>query len=374
MHQQRRRHDLDWLRVIAFGLLIFYHIGLLYVPWGYHVESPYVSRAPETVMSLLNPWRLSLLFFISGVAIRFAFDRSDHLGGFLNQRLVRLGVPIVFGVLVIVAPQSYFELRQDGVIDADPVSFYMRYARAYDGWDIIVPTWNHLWYVVYLLVYIVLLLPVVTVLGRPETSQVAPKWRWWSVLFVIPLPFVLYEFTVLKWFDVTMNLAWDWGNHALRFTMFLLGFVVAKQAGFWRVVDRVWPWALGLAVSLGAARGVALETRFDAWPDGLPYAVFQVGSVVYAWMVIVALLGLAQRFLNRPSAPLRYLTGAVFCYYIVHQTTLIAASYWLGPQRLGAWTEFGVVTAITFTVCAVMYEAVRRIPYLRIAFGVKPGG
>ncbi len=27
-----RRHDLDWLRIIAFGLLVLYHVGMFYVP------------------------------------------------------------------------------------------------------------------------------------------------------------------------------------------------------------------------------------------------------------------------------------------------------------------------------------------------------
>ena len=35
---QTRRYDLDWLRVIAFGLLIFYHIGMFYVSWDFHVK------------------------------------------------------------------------------------------------------------------------------------------------------------------------------------------------------------------------------------------------------------------------------------------------------------------------------------------------
>ena len=36
-----RRYDLDWLRIAAFGLLIGYHVGMLYVPWAFHVKSEY---------------------------------------------------------------------------------------------------------------------------------------------------------------------------------------------------------------------------------------------------------------------------------------------------------------------------------------------
>ncbi len=113
-----RRYDLDWLRVIAFGLLIFYHIGMFYVTWNWHVKSPHAGPAAELPMMLVNPWRLSLLFFISGVAIRFAADKAPLLG-FAGSRAFRLGLPILFGILVLVMPQTWFELRQAGLIEPD---------------------------------------------------------------------------------------------------------------------------------------------------------------------------------------------------------------------------------------------------------------
>src|SRR3546814_17972508 len=40
-----RRHDIDALRVIAFGLLIVYHVGMGYVAdWGFHVKSAYKAE------------------------------------------------------------------------------------------------------------------------------------------------------------------------------------------------------------------------------------------------------------------------------------------------------------------------------------------
>ena len=66
-----RRVDLDWVRIGAFGLLIFYHVGMLYVSWGLHIKSAHRITALEPLMLVLNPWRLSLLFLVSGVATRF---------------------------------------------------------------------------------------------------------------------------------------------------------------------------------------------------------------------------------------------------------------------------------------------------------------
>ena len=75
-----RRHDLDWIRVGAFLLLILYHVGMFYVPWDWHVNSPHPVEALEPVMQLTNPWRLTLLFLVSGAATRFLFERFEADG------------------------------------------------------------------------------------------------------------------------------------------------------------------------------------------------------------------------------------------------------------------------------------------------------
>src|SRR4030081_61301 len=66
-----RRIDLDWVRIAAFGLLILYHVGMLYVSWGFHIKSEHRITELEPLMLALNPWRLSLLFLVSGAATRF---------------------------------------------------------------------------------------------------------------------------------------------------------------------------------------------------------------------------------------------------------------------------------------------------------------
>src|SRR5690554_3056190 len=67
-----RRHDIDALRVIAFGLLILYHVGMFYVAdWGWHIKSAYLAEWLQHPMLLLNRWRMSLLFLVSGLAVNF---------------------------------------------------------------------------------------------------------------------------------------------------------------------------------------------------------------------------------------------------------------------------------------------------------------
>ena len=49
-----RRYDLDWLRIAAFGLLIGYHVGMLYVPWDFHVKSDYRGGPGLTALMLAS--------------------------------------------------------------------------------------------------------------------------------------------------------------------------------------------------------------------------------------------------------------------------------------------------------------------------------
>jgi hypothetical protein len=76
--RSERRVDLDWVRIGAFGLLIFYHVGMLYVSWGFHIKSAHRITELEPLMLVLNPWRLALLFLVSGAATRFMLDKIPH--------------------------------------------------------------------------------------------------------------------------------------------------------------------------------------------------------------------------------------------------------------------------------------------------------
>jgi len=375
-----RRHDLDWLRIIAFGLLIFYHIGMFFNTEGWHAKSLHANDAMEPFMWLSSPWRLPLLFFVSGVAIRFL---GDKLGAarFALDRSWRLFPVILFGMYVIVAPQSYVELRSAGVIEAGFGQFYQSYAGEWGGpWSIHTPTWNHLWYVVYLFVYSLLLAPLLPLLrwladsrvmqaGGETTSrgllQALP-------ILVLPLvPLLAIRFFLVPDFPTTHALFDDWANHAQSMTMVLLGYFAAKNAGLWRGIDRLLPVSglltLGLMIFL-----------FWAYSDWEPITeqptliwAARLGRIVFSWSIILTLIGLAQRFLTGDGPLRRYLTEAVFPYYILHQTITVVAGYGLSGLGLGVWTEFALLVLITFGGCAIGFEIIRRIPVLRLVMGLK---
>lgn len=373
-----RRYDLDWLRIIAFGLLVFYHVGMFYVPWDWHVKSVHAGSGAEPLMRLSSPWRLSLLFFISGVAFAYLHDKAGSAWRFASERAGRLFPVIVFGMLVVVMPQTYFQLREMGEIEPGILAFWPRYITGWEIAGIEVPTWNHLWYVVYLFVYALILAPVLGLLkafGRGPGALLGRLWasRFGPVaLIVLPfIPMMAYRIFLVPHFETTHNLTEDWANHAISFTFLIYGVFAARSERFWAAVDRTLPLALGATLTLAAVLtpvwifwDALLDRPVELWAA-------RTGRVLYAWAMILTLLGLARRFLSGDGPVRRYLTEAIFPVYILHQTITVAAGYALTRLGYGVWQEFVLLTATTFAGSFAGFEIARRTPVLRQLMGLK---
>ncbi|HYG25456.1 MAG TPA: acyltransferase family protein, partial [Caulobacteraceae bacterium] len=323
-----RRHDLDWIRVGAFFLLILYHVGMFYVPWDWHVKSPRPQEWLAPVMQLTNPWRLSLLFLVSGAATRFMADKVTA-GSLAWQRTLRLLPPLVLAIFVVVPPQSFYEVVEKWGFAGSYAGFYGRYVTASGGWRtpdywLITPTYNHMWFVAYLFVY-TLVLALLIAFARPflvSVERTVERLGGWG-LIVWPLAVLAaLRLTLYPVFEVTHAFVDDWYNHAVSFGLFLFGYAMAKSARLRAEFIRMrWP-ALAIAVAaygLWASYAWAYRAE-DASP---PEALMTVMRLVYAvdqWCAIAAALGFGARHLNRGSERLTYLTLAVFPFYIVHQT------------------------------------------------------
>ena len=375
-----RRIDLDWVRIGAFGLLIFYHVGMLYVSWRFHIKSVHRITALEPLMLALNPWRLELLFLVSGAATRFML-RKYAVGPLLRARSSRLLIPLAFGMFVIVPPQSYLQIVESLGYPAGFLDFYLRHYFAFGpqfcnpGPCILLPTWNHLWFVAYLWVYTVALGAVLAAfpgladrIERQLASVLSGGW-----LLILPaIAFAAYRLLLWPNFPSTMGLFGDWYNHAVFATAFLIGFLIAPADGFWDVVERQRWRALGIASALFLSFLLLRWSREAGAPPSLLLRLY--GGTAYGcyqWLCIVAVLGFARRWLTADSAVRRYLTDAIFPYYIVHQTAIILIAHGLRGSGLPAWLEAGIVIAGTVVTCALTYEIVRRIAVLRPLFGLK---
>jgi peptidoglycan/LPS O-acetylase OafA/YrhL len=377
-----RRFDLDWLRIIAFGLLIFYHVGMYYVTWDFHIKSPHASDTIEPLMMLTSPWRLSLLFVVSGAATHFILMRRTT-GQFAHERSRRLLWPLLFAMFVVVVPQSYYEVVLKGGYSLDYLDFWLRYVKGdhsfcKDGKCLSLPTWNHMWFVAYLWVY-AMLLALWLKFGPTSVERIMHGGERWLAgwrLIALPVAWILLtRFTLLNAFPSTHNLTWDWMNHATFLPAFLFGVLFLHSPSV-NVDLRRLRWA---AATIWLLTYAFLAVYFGHYneinvpPDALRY--FQ--RLIWAlnqWCAIVAAFGLAQVLLNRDGPARRYLTGAVFPLYLFHQTAIIVFAAWLRDWNLPPLREGLLLVILTALSSFALYEIGRRIPYLRGLIGARDDG
>ncbi len=370
-----RRYDLDWLRIAAFALLILYHVGMVFVTWDFHIKTAHPARWVEAPMLLLNAWRLPLLFLISGAASRFLMTKTA--GGFAGSRSARLLWPLLFAVAVVVPPQAWVDVTLNHGYAGSFLEFwsgdYWRFDKAL---GIVVPTYNHLWFVAYLWCYTMLLAGGAALLrGRSLQAGFDRLFGGWR-LVALPLAWFAAERVGLNdRFPETHALIDDWGIHLVYGFAFAMGVGLAGSRTAWATIDRVWPYAGAAALAGWAVVAWGdLMVADDAVWNPATLAAVRVMRSVQLWGAILALLGFAHRYWNRDHPWRATLNEAVFPAYIAHQTIIIVVEYGLRPAALPGWAEFVILVAVTTAGCALFYLAARQLPWLRPFAGLRARG
>ena len=370
-----RRADLDWLRVLAFGLLIAYHAGMAWSGWTWHLESDRSLEPLREAMRFVNRWRMPLLFLVSGGTVMLALGKRSARA-FVRDRLLRLGLPLAFGMAVIVPPQVYLERRFRGQTDE---SFLGWLPQAFSGGPYPVGnlSWHHLWFLAYVLVLTLVLLPVFLWARGPRGSRacaaaaavIARHGLHW--LAVLPL-----AASVLWLAPLSRNingLLGDWHGLAYDGLLLLYGAFLFGAPSLLDALGR--QRLLSLAVGIAAYAtlyllffaGTARPTIADA--DRPAFALLS-GINTMAWLF--AIVGFAHRFLTMRPRFLQVATEAVYPFYILHQTVTVIAVYGLLRLGVAPWPGFLLAVLATFVGTTLVYVGlVRPFPLVRPLFGLR---
>ncbi|MCW5910044.1 MAG: acyltransferase family protein [Cyclobacteriaceae bacterium] len=366
-----RRHNIDWLRVIVFGLLIFYHVGMFFVPWGFHIKNNIIYPDIRWPMLFLNQWRLPLLFVISGMGTWFALSKRSGWQ-FIRERTIRLFIPLIVGILFIVPPQVYFERMANGRFEGSFMDYWPTHAFAgvYPHGNL---SWHHLWFLPYLLVFSLTLLPVFLYLRKLPQAAWLNRLRKFTAtpfgLFWFIVPLYFWEALLEPFFPSTHALMGDWFNLVNFATFFFYGFLLISTGDdFWRTIQKhrrkyLYCGLVGFGLLLG------IRALFeDSIPVHFIEALFKVFNL---WSWILSLMGYTAVYLNKPSAPLAYANEAVYPFYILHQTIIIAIGYYLMDLNWNFWPKLLLMVFGTFAGSWLIYEfAIRRWRLIRPLFGL----
>jgi glucans biosynthesis protein C len=362
-----RRHDLDFIRVVVFGLVIIYHTSLIFGTRHWLINSPSSSRIFDIVSLMSHPWRISILFLISGIASASLASRlpPDRIRAMRTRQLIP---PLLFGAFVIVPPQMYVSVMDSSELRISYLDFWLTYVRFgtitnESGVRISLFTMQHLWFLAYLWLYITALMLILE-FRKEGPALVRPYLRvimrgrsllGWPALFLAALRLAVYPI-----FGETLVVQTDWYDHIVYFSFFLFGFVIADDETFWAaVVERRYD-----AVILAGLSLLAIVSLFLLAPPEsrgmVMVALHRVGRSIFQWSAIVSILGFCRVQIRRPNRVVTYLNKAVLTYYVLHQTVLLLIAFWLKESfGLNGWS-FVVIVLASAACCGLLYEVQRR--------------
>jgi glucans biosynthesis protein C len=372
-----RRHDLDWLRIIAILILLFFHTGMWFVSWDWHVKNNELSDSFRYWMVWLHQWRMPLLLFISGAGTYMALGKRT-LRQYAGERFRRLFIPLVFGMFVIVPPQIYYE----HILAYD--SYWNFYKTVFD----FIPypngsfSWHHLWFILYLLLYSLLLIPFFSYLRAEKSQHFRVTVNRWLVhpagMLLIPSLVIIFTQAVLRPFfpDETHDLT-DLAFFVMYMLYFLFGFLFYTERSLWLSIGKNRRYLIiAMLISLVPFYGFYFHFRqiitFPLSADAVE-TLFDISGMFMTWFTILTVIAYGQVYLNKPHPWISKLNEGLYPFYILHQTVIIAIGYYICQLPWSIAAKFWSIAMLSLLACMTIYLIlIRPIIIMRWVFGMKP--
>jgi peptidoglycan/LPS O-acetylase OafA/YrhL len=346
--RRARRTDLDGLRILLCGSIILLHASLIFAAEPiYHLKSAEPSPIASVLLEFTRVTTLVVFFALAGWSAVTVLRRCSP-GRFVQERAQRLLPPLFGGMVLFGSAIKYIELSHGRHIGlhgfrlVQPLQIGVFEFFPHNLTRMNQVTWSHLWFLAYLFLFSVVLLPLLVYLARSVPKTVIPS----APIVYFPafaLALVLIAFD--GYWPHLPNLYTDWANFAY--------------------------WTLCFAIGAGIAAWPGFETRLHAEAPRLLLfmAVAFVGVILCgesaagrlfvgltAWGAIGAGLGVAGR-INPPATPLFvYLVEATMPVYIVHHVPLLLLGIILLPLAIPVWLKIVLIWLGTSAVSLAAYH------------------
>ena len=355
-----RKHYIDNLRWLCILLLFFYHTFMLYNTFGesFYIKGADIQGVTYFIMAVW-PWFMPLLFLLAGVSSAYALKKRTAKE-YLKERTFKLLIPLLFGVVFLVPIQTYFaEVFHNGYSGNYFEQYILFFTKptdlsGYHGGF----TPAHLWFILYLFIISVVALPIMRMDQKSEKKLPVHK---------ISLPILLVLFVIPVFTQIILDISGKSVGEYL--TYFLFGYFLISSDAIQNKLQKYRFLLLGLALLsmlvlfYGFIREGATQNNNEI--------LYEFTYAFYAWVTILAILGLGKTYLQFTNPATAYLSKASFGIYIIHQQWIVISAYfilmWIQSVPLQMVCIILASTVFTF----LTYELFRRFSVTRFMFGLK---
>ncbi|MBE4907586.1 acyltransferase [Bacillus luteolus] len=354
-----RQYDLDWIRVIATLAVFLYHCTMFVNPFPWHIKNNELDSDGILVFSLfVGAWIMPLFFVISGMSVSYAL-KSRTMSGYVKERFIKLGVPLAFGVLILTPHQIYIERITNGQYDG---SFFSFLPHFFDGIYLdIGGSGNfaffglHLWYLLVLLVFSLLTLPLFQKVGIKQFK---------THHFYI-LPIFLFLSNIIK----TQGLGgWD-----------LIFYLIVFMYGYYFLSSPLFKTALKATIKIHMFIAVVTTIVYIVWfmsgfpkPGTIESWIYFAVRTFSCWSLLLCVFYFADRYLSFSNKFLTYTSEASMPFYVLHQPVIVLIAYFLHDLSWPIYVKLLILAVVSFVIIMLSYHIIiRRFNSLRFLFGMK---
>ncbi|RZM80140.1 hypothetical protein C3B51_13275 [Pseudoalteromonas rubra] len=361
-----RYSELDWLRVLLIFAVFLHHVFMPFNGDGWHIMNSESSKVLDDIMVYFEQVRLHTLFFIAGAGSVLLLHKVSA-SAFLTTKVHRLFIPLIFAMMIVVPPQNYFEHIQE----------YRNLAQAYRSLMFAFNA-NHLWFVEFLFIFMLLAVPVNVMLGTSSghtllqaMERIAVRKHGLLLLGLVVIGIRLCLKSVMRSQDTSLfNL-----SVSLFFLLFFMaGMCFMKNPKIWQALadNRATnlKWLIVSSVAFYAwyyrpdiSDYVSLDMRWQLW---------WLISALVSWTGLLTLVGYASAWCKQTPKWLHVTNELIYPFYIVHQTVIVALAYYIVQWDAGIAIKSLSLLCSSLLICVVIcLFVIRPFNLTRYLFGLK---
>ncbi len=352
-----RKHYIDNLRWIILLILIPYHTAQAWNTWD---EPNYIffegNRLISSVIVFFSPYFMPLLFVLAGISTKYALQRRT-CKEYLLERAKRLLIPFLFGTIVLMPIMTYiadkFNYSYGGGFFEHYAIFFTKYTDligADGGFSV-----GQFWFLLYLLIISIVSVGVLTLLKKCTSNSERTIPFWLVCVLGLPLPLLSDLLSV-------------GGKSLVEYTyLFMIGYLVFADE---KIVSKAEKnsWLLS---GIGLVASV-LNVYLFIWAEKEYILLNDIAKYVSKWIMVIALIGLAKKYLNFSGKVSNYMNKRSFLLYTYHFVWVVLFQYILYGM-IGNYTFvlFVGTVLLSYFVTFVCCEISIRIPVLCFLTGTK---
>jgi len=375
-----RKHYIDWLRVLAFGLLFLFHSWRPFDHFPWHIKNEEQNFIFDLLTMFTHGWRMHLIFLVSGAGTWFAMKSRKK--AFVNDRIKRLIVPFIFGIFLIIPPQRFYEW----IMFHDFAGSYFDFIQSYfpqqlgDNMGSSLLLWfghlgTHIWYLPFLFVMTVFALPLLNKIqkGRFNFSWLKKMMQSNYGVFILVLPMILVRILLKPIYSEYT----DWADFFIYLFPFLYGFLFMSDPEFINIIKK----KMYLFLIVGIIGSIYFIYTGSQSPENVQeylhpsfssyHIQISIVSMFIAYSWILFFLGFFASKFNFSHSILVPANISILPIYILHQTLIIVIGYYIVNTELHIALKFVIITFTAIPAAVLLYKIIQTNTVLRFLFGLK---